>query len=81
MADPRASTSSPGWRTVDIVVAAVIAVAFGVVFWAWNALWATTSPAFAALPAPHSCRPINLCAACWIPQTGGLHIGHQPTIV
>ena len=25
-----------GWRTVDIVVAAVIAVAFGVVFWAWN---------------------------------------------
>jgi energy-coupling factor transport system substrate-specific component len=27
------------WRTVDIVVAAVIAVAFGVVFWAWNLLW------------------------------------------
>lgn len=27
------------WRTVDIVVAAVIAVAFGVVFWAWNVLW------------------------------------------
>jgi len=27
-----------GWRTVDIVVAAVIAVAFGVVFWAWNVL-------------------------------------------
>ncbi len=50
MADPRASTSST-WRTVDIVVAAVIAVAFGVVFWAWNALWAATSPAFAALPA------------------------------
>ena len=25
-----------GWRTVDIVVAAVIAVAFGVVFWVWN---------------------------------------------
>jgi energy-coupling factor transport system permease protein len=50
MADPRASTSS-AWRTVDIVVAAVIAVAFGVVFWAWNALWAATSPAFAALPA------------------------------
>lgn len=50
MAVPRASTSS-AWRTVDIVVAAVIAVAFGVVFWAWNALWAATSPAFAALPA------------------------------
>jgi len=27
------------WRTVDIVVAAVIAVAFGVVFWAWGVLW------------------------------------------
>ncbi len=51
MADPRASTPSTGWRTVDIVVAAVIAVAFGVVFWAWNALWATTGPAFTALPA------------------------------
>jgi energy-coupling factor transport system substrate-specific component len=27
------------WRTVDIVVASVLAVAFGVVFWAWNLLW------------------------------------------
>src|SRR5262245_38855809 len=27
------------WRTVDVVVASVIAVAFGVVFWAWNLLW------------------------------------------
>ena len=27
------------WRTVDIVVAAVIGAAFGVIFWAWNALW------------------------------------------
>jgi energy-coupling factor transport system substrate-specific component len=27
------------WRTVDIVVASVIAVAFGVVFWAWGLLW------------------------------------------
>ena len=50
MADLRAS-SAGAWRTVDIVVAAVIAVAFGVVFWAWNALWAATSPAFVALPA------------------------------
>ena len=24
------------WRTVDIVVTAVLGVAFGVVFWAWN---------------------------------------------
>ena len=39
------------WRTVDIVVAAVIAVAFGVVFWAWNLVWAATGPIFGALPA------------------------------
>ena len=28
------------WRTRDIVVAAVIGVVFGVVFWAWNSLYA-----------------------------------------
>ncbi len=38
-----------GWRTVDIVVGAVIAVAFGAVFQAWNALWETTT--FIAPPA------------------------------
>jgi energy-coupling factor transport system substrate-specific component len=38
------------WRTVDIVVTAAIAVAFGVVFWAWNALWAAASPVFVAVP-------------------------------
>jgi len=27
------------WRTIDIVIASVIAVAFGVIFWAWNLLW------------------------------------------
>jgi energy-coupling factor transport system substrate-specific component len=27
------------WRTIDIVVAAVLGAAFGVVFWAWNLLW------------------------------------------
>lgn len=31
------------WRTVDIVVAAVVAVAFGVVFQAWNVVWETTT--------------------------------------
>lgn len=39
-----------GWRVVDIVVAAVIAVAFGIVFLAWNALYAATDPFFAFLP-------------------------------
>ncbi len=38
------------WRIVDIVVAAVIAVAFGIVFLAWNALYAATGPIFVALP-------------------------------
>ncbi|MFI6075740.1 ECF transporter S component [Actinoplanes sp. NPDC051343] len=27
------------WRTIDIVIASIIAVAFGVIFWAWNFLW------------------------------------------
>ena len=39
-----------GWRIVDIVTAATIAVAFGVVFWAWSLLWAVASPAFVAFP-------------------------------
>lgn len=46
------STTTPdrrGWRTVDIVVAAVVAVAFGVVFLAWNAVNAATEPLFAFL--------------------------------
>ena len=38
------------WRTVDIVVTAVLAVAFGVVFWAWGLLWNATNPAFTAFP-------------------------------
>src|SRR5689334_7475103 len=38
------------WRTVDIVVTAVLGVAFGVVFWAWNLLWAATGTAFTAFP-------------------------------
>ena len=39
-------TASMRWRTVDIVVASSIAVAFGVVFWAWNNLWAATGGLF-----------------------------------
>jgi len=36
-----APTSVPDtrWRTRDIVMAAVIGVAFGVVFWAWSIIW------------------------------------------
>ena len=35
------SPASARWRTVDIVVASAIGVAFGVVFWAWGHLWNT----------------------------------------
>ncbi len=48
--DSGAAPPQSRWRTVDIVIAAVIGVAFGVVFWAWNLLWSATGPAFAAFP-------------------------------
>jgi energy-coupling factor transport system substrate-specific component len=35
---------------VDIVVTAVLGVAFGVVFWAWGLLWNATGAAFTAFP-------------------------------
>ncbi|HEY6738950.1 MAG TPA: ECF transporter S component [Actinopolymorphaceae bacterium] len=38
------------WRTVDIIVAAVLGVSFGIVFFAWNNLWASTTWMFAAFP-------------------------------
>lgn len=46
------TTTAPrgGWRIVDIVVAAAVAVAFGAVFLAWNAAYAAAAPAFAFLP-------------------------------
>ena len=44
------SPASARWRTVDIVVASAIGVAFGVVFWAWGHLWNTASPAFTGFP-------------------------------
>ena len=37
------------WSTRDIVVTAVIAVAFGVVFWAWDTVWNVAAPLFAAV--------------------------------
>ncbi|RKN28140.1 ECF transporter S component [Micromonospora musae] len=44
------STDTNRWRTIDIVVASVIAVAFGVIFWAWNLVWSATDAAFAFFP-------------------------------
>jgi energy-coupling factor transport system substrate-specific component len=53
------------WSTREIVIAAVLAVAVGVVFWTWDLLWAT---AFAAVPFPVS----YLLVGIWM--IGGLLI-------
>ena len=37
------------WRVVDIVVAAIIAVASGVIFWAWDIIYAVPIGAFDSL--------------------------------
>jgi energy-coupling factor transport system substrate-specific component len=42
------------WRTRDILVAAVIGVVFGVVFWAWNLVWSAIAPASVAIPPIHA---------------------------
>src|SRR3954454_1828641 len=50
---PGGTGSGPGpvarWRTVDIVVTAVLGVAFGVVFWAWNLAFGPLSAPLAFL--------------------------------
>ncbi|NYJ05521.1 ECF transporter S component [Petropleomorpha daqingensis] len=50
---PSAAETEPAhrlrWRTVDIVVTAVLGVAFGVVFWAWNLLAALAVPPVSGL--------------------------------
>ncbi|MDA2811486.1 ECF transporter S component [Nocardiopsis sp. RSe5-2] len=48
IANPQAG--SVRWRTVDIVVAAVLGVAVGVVFWVWGMLWSATEPVFLFFP-------------------------------
>jgi energy-coupling factor transport system substrate-specific component len=49
-ADRPAPVPDTRWRTRDIVVAAVIGVAFGVVFWAWGLAWPALDPVFAFAP-------------------------------
>ncbi len=46
------ASSSPirRWRVVDIVVASVIGVAAGVIFWIWGQAWTPISTALAFLP-------------------------------
>ena len=43
-------TAPARWRTVDIVVTAVLGVAFGVVFWAWNLTYGVLSGPLAFFP-------------------------------
>jgi energy-coupling factor transport system substrate-specific component len=52
--DAPAPTSMPDtrWRTRDIVVAAVIGVAFAVVFWAWGIIWNGPLAVLAAFALP-----------------------------
>ncbi|MDT0302382.1 ECF transporter S component [Streptomonospora wellingtoniae] len=45
-----AATARPRYRTVDIVVPAVLGVAVGVIFWAWSLLWQVSGPLFAFFP-------------------------------
>jgi energy-coupling factor transport system permease protein len=40
------------WRTHDLVTAALLAVATGVVFWTWNIAYGLLEPAFTAVLAP-----------------------------
>jgi energy-coupling factor transport system permease protein len=61
-----------GWRVVDIVVASVLAVAFGVVFWGWNT-W--TLPLFSG-----SVNPLAyLLSGVWlVPGVLGMLIIRRP---
>jgi energy-coupling factor transport system substrate-specific component len=47
---PLWAAPSTRWRTRDIVVTAVIAVAFALVFWFWDSIWAPLDGVFAAAP-------------------------------
>ena len=44
------ATATDAWRTRDIVVTAVIGVAFGVVFWFWGTIWTPLDGVFAFAP-------------------------------
>ena len=46
----RATLPTARWRTLDIVITAVIGVVFGVVFYLWDLLWNGATPLFAAAP-------------------------------
>jgi energy-coupling factor transport system substrate-specific component len=47
---PGTAAPSTAWRTRDIVVTAIIGVAFGVVFWVWNLAWGAFDGVFVFAP-------------------------------
>ncbi|MEO7663850.1 MAG: ECF transporter S component [Candidatus Limnocylindrales bacterium] len=59
--------TSPGtldqsqWRTRDILVTAIIGVAFGVVFWAWGLAWGAFAPLNSTIPVAR-----DLLYAVWL---------------
>lgn len=55
------STFDTRWRTRDIVVAAVLGVTFGVVFWAWGLAWSLFEPLNAVFPVAR-----DLLYAVWL---------------
>jgi energy-coupling factor transport system substrate-specific component len=50
MPDSTALAAPGRWRTVDILTCAVLAVAFGVVFWAWGFVWTGLEAALSFYP-------------------------------
>ncbi|WP_432545262.1 ECF transporter S component [Kineococcus sp. SYSU DK004] len=62
------------WRSVDLVTAAVLGVAFGVVFWGWGVLYHVIDPAFAAF------RPAaGLVSGVWLlPAVVGALVVRRP---
>lgn len=65
------SPATPKWRVVDIVVASVIGVAFGVVYWAWGIAYNGLSTPLQVLPGLSS-----ILGGVWLIAgvTGGLVI-------
>ncbi|MFH5878928.1 ECF transporter S component [Arthrobacter sp. NA-172] len=72
----KAALTKPGynWRVVDIVVAALVAIAGGVIFWAWDQMALVVTPATATYP------PLGgLIAGGWmIPAVLGMLIVRKP---
>lgn len=68
-----AAARAAGWRPVDIVVASVLAVTFGVVFWQWGVVWAPIFPLSGVNPLAY------LVSGMWlVPGVLGMLIIRRP---